>query len=217
MQSGTQKSRRKAWYTGLSWVPMLLKLDLYLILKKTIPVAVVVALCIGYMIYVAIFRELSFGSSAAIFLYMGLLSGLVMRMPVNKMCACFMNGVKGMATTGMLIGFAYAISGILNAGNVMDTVVNGLASLLGIFPRLLQAPAMLIMHIIINFFVTSGSGQAAITMPIFIPVADLVGMSRQTAVLGLQLRRRLLQLYPSSCRGNHGVCGLCQHSLYQVV
>lgn len=151
--------------------------------KKHIPVAVVVALCIGYMIYVAIFRELSFGSSAAIFLYMSLLSGLVMRMPVNKMCACFMNGVKGMATTGMLIGFACAISGILNAGNVMDTVVNGLASLLRIFPRLLQAPAMLIMHIIINFFVTSGSGQAAITMPIFIPVADLVGMSRQTAVL----------------------------------
>lgn len=84
--------------------------------KKHVPVAVVVTLCIGYMIYVAIFRELSFSSSAAIFLYMGLLSGLVMRMPVNKMCACFMNGVKGMATTGMLIGFAYAISGILTAG-----------------------------------------------------------------------------------------------------
>ena len=88
-----------------------------------------------------------------------------------------------MATTGVLIGFAYAISGILTAGNVMDTVVNGLAGLLGIFPRILQAPAMLVMHVIINFFVTSGSGQAAITMPIFIPVADLVGMTRQTAVL----------------------------------
>ncbi len=151
--------------------------------KQHIPVAVVVGACIGYMIYVAIFRELSFESSAAIFLYMGLLSGIVMRMPVNKMCSCFMNGVKGMATTGVLIGFAYAISGILTAGNVMDTVVNGLAGLLGIFPRILQAPAMLVMHVIINFFVTSGSGQAAITMPIFIPVADLVGMTRQTAVL----------------------------------
>lgn len=151
--------------------------------KKHIPVAIVVALSMGYMIYVALFSELSFASSAAIFLYMGLLSGIAMRMPMNKICSCFMNGVKGMATTGMLIGFAYAISGILTAGNVMDTVVNSLANILGIFPRLLQAPAMLIMHIIINFFVTSGSGQAAITMPIFIPVADLVGMSRQTAVL----------------------------------
>ena len=65
----------------------------------------------------------------------------------------------------------------------MDTVVNALANALGYFPTILQAPAMFIMHIIVNFFVTSGSGQAAVTMPIFVPVADLVGMSRQTAVL----------------------------------
>ena len=42
---------------------------------------------------------------------------------------------------------------------------------------------MFIMHIIINLFITSGSGQAAVSMPIFVPVADLVGISRQTAVL----------------------------------
>ena len=42
---------------------------------------------------------------------------------------------------------------------------------------------MFLMHIVINFFITSGSGQAATTMPIMVPVADLVGMSRQTAVL----------------------------------
>ena len=88
-----------------------------------------------------------------------------------------------MASTGILIGFAYAISGILSAGNVMDTVVNALANGLAYVPPIMQAPAMFLMHIIVNLFVTSGSGQAAVTMPIFIPVADLVGMSRQTAVL----------------------------------
>lgn len=151
--------------------------------RKHIPVAVVVCLSIGYMIWTAIFSSLSFKSSAAIFLYMGLLSGIVYRMPVNDICRQFIGGVKGMASTGILLGFAYAISGILSKGNVMDTVVNMLANALNYFPKMFQAPAMFLMHIIINLFVTSGSGQAAVTMPVFIPVADLVGMSRQTAVL----------------------------------
>lgn len=151
--------------------------------KRHIPVAIVVGASIAYMIYTAIFTSLSFKSSAAIFLYMGLLSGIVYRMPVNEMCKQFINGVKGMASTGILLGFAYAISGILSKGNVMDTVVYMLSNTLNYFPKILQAPAMFIMHIIINLFVTSGSGQAAVTMPVFIPVADLVGMSRQTAVL----------------------------------
>ena len=151
--------------------------------KKHIPVAIVVVASIGYMIYVALFSSLSYKSSATIFLYMGLLSGIVYRMPVNQMCKEFSNGAKGMAGTGVLIGFAYAISGILEAGNVMDTVVNAMANMLNYVPDLLQAPAMFIMHLAVNLFITSGSGQAAIVMPIFIPVADLVGMTRQTAVL----------------------------------
>ena len=151
--------------------------------KRHIPVALVVAGAIGYMIYTAIFSSLSFKASAAIFLYMGLLSGIVYRMPINEMCKKFCDGAKGMATTGILLGFAYAISGILSAGHVMDTVVNAMANALSLFPKMIQAPVMFFMHVIINFFVTSGSGQAAVTMPIFTPVADLVGMTRQTAVL----------------------------------
>lgn len=151
--------------------------------KRHIPVAIVVLLFLFYMIYVAIFSSLSFSSSASIFLYMGIFSGIAYRMPINKMCKKFCDGAKGMATTGILLGFAYAISGILSAGGVMDTVVNTLANALNHFPAIIQAPVMFFMHIIINFFVTSGSGQAAVTMPIFIPVADLVGISRQTAVL----------------------------------
>lgn len=151
--------------------------------KKHIPVAIVVLASILYMVYVAIVSSLSFPKSAAIFLYMGILSGIAYRMPIDEMCKKFCDGAKGMATTGILLGFAYAISGILSAGGVMDTVVNTMANALGFFPAIIQAPVMFFMHVIINFFVTSGSGQAAVTMPIFIPVADLVGMSRQTAVL----------------------------------
>lgn len=151
--------------------------------KRHIPVGVVTAISIGYMVYVAIFSSLTMSGAANIFMYMGIAAGIAYRMSINAMCNEFMNGVKGMATTGVLIGFAYAISGILNAGHVLDTVVYNFAGFLGYVPSIFQAPVMFFMHVVVNFFVTSGSGQAAITMPVFIPVADLLGISRQIAVL----------------------------------
>ncbi len=117
---------------------------------------------------------------ATIFMY---LVGLSYRMSPNEICKEFMNGVKSMCGTAMMIGFAYVISVILTKGQVLDTIVNFLAGILIYVPKLIQAPLMFYAHIIINLFITSGSGQAATTMPIFVPVADLVGMTRQTAVL----------------------------------
>jgi uncharacterized ion transporter superfamily protein YfcC len=46
---------------------------------------------------------------------------------------------------------------------------------------------MLCFQSVFNFFVTSGSGQAALTMPLMAPLSDLIGVSRQVAVLAFQL------------------------------
>ena len=150
---------------------------------KDAPMLIAFIAGLGLMTYLAIQRKLTNELTATIFMYMGLVCGIANRMNINDICKKFMDGVKSMATTSMMIGFAYVISVLLSKGNVMDTVVYGFSNMLGVFPKIIQAPIMLIMHIIINFFVTSGSGQAAVTMPIFIPVADIVGISRQTAVL----------------------------------
>lgn len=151
--------------------------------KKHVPVAVIVVALLGYLIYMAIEGKMSNETSSTLFLYMGVLSGLASRMSLEDINKSFMNGMKGMATTATLIGFAYAISLILQDGKIMDTIVHALAGMLNFFPRVFQAPAMFIMNILVNFLITSGSGQAATVMPIFVPVADLVGLSRQTAVL----------------------------------
>ena len=84
---------------------------------------------------------------------MGLSAGLAYRLPVNKICKEFMKCAKDMAGTAMLLGFAYVIGVILTKGNVMDTVVYGLARALAYVPAILQAPAMFIMHITINVFI----------------------------------------------------------------
>ena len=151
--------------------------------KKHILPGIITAAGLVYMIYRGIKGDLSNQMVATIFMYMGLLVGLSYRMSPNEICKEFMNGVKSMCGTAMMIGFAYVISVILTKGQVLDTIVNFLAGILIYVPKLIQAPLMFYAHIIINLFITSGSGQAATTMPIFVPVADLVGMTRQTAVL----------------------------------
>lgn len=151
--------------------------------KKHILPGIITAACLGFMIYKGVKGELTNPLAASIFMYMGLLVGISCRMTPNEICREFMKGVKSMCSTAMMIGFAYVISLILTKGNVLDTIVHFLAALLIQVPKMAQAPLMFFAHTIINLFVTSGSGQAATTMPIFVPVADLVGMSRQTAVL----------------------------------
>ena len=137
----------------------------------------------GILIVMAIQGKMTNASAATLFMYMGLLGGLVYGLKPNEMCKVYINGMKSMAPTAGMIGFAYGITIILTKGQIMDTIVHSLAGVLNYVPGILQAPAMFLMHIVINLFITSGSGQAAASMPIMVPVADLVGMNRQIAVL----------------------------------
>ena len=151
--------------------------------SRHIPVAIVTVIGMGILIVMAIQGKMTNASAATLFMYMGLLGGLVYGLKPNEMCKVYINGMKSMAPTAGMIGFAYGITIILTKGQIMDTIVHSLAGVLNYVPGILQAPAMFLMHIVINLFITSGSGQAAASMPIMVPVADLVGMNRQIAVL----------------------------------
>ena len=92
-----------------------------------------------------------------------------------------------MTTTALLIGFARTIQVVLEGGEVIDTVVNGMAGPLASMGPELSAVGMLGVQSVCNFFIPSGSGQAYVTMPIMAPLADLVGVTKQTAVLAYQM------------------------------
>lgn len=64
----------------------------------------------------------------------------------------------------MMIGIARATLIVLQEGNIIDTVVYGLSLPLSHLPIWLSAIFMLIMQTILNFFIPSGSGQAAVSM-----------------------------------------------------
>ena len=124
---------------------------------------------------------------AALFLAVGLLSGGVARLSPNRTARAFCAGAAELTTTALLIGFARTIELLLTDGQVIHTVIHGLARTLEGTGPSIAAAGMLAVQSACNFFIPSGSGQAYVTMPILAPLSDLVGVTKQTAVLAYQI------------------------------
>lgn len=120
---------------------------------------------------------------AALSIYMAVIGGFVGGLSANEISKAWAKGATKMTTACMMIGIAGAISKILSAGNINHTIVNSLVNAFNIFPAFMQPTLMYILNCLVNIFITSGSGQAAVVMPLLIPTADAIGMTRQTAIL----------------------------------
>lgn len=123
---------------------------------------------------------------AALFLIMGIAAGLVGGLRPGEIADSFIKGCHNMLFPCVMVGFCKATTIILTDALIMDTIIHFLAGLLTGIPATLTACGMFLIQALFNFLVPSGSGQAAITMPIMAPLADLVGITRQTAVLAFQ-------------------------------
>ncbi|MGL6104615.1 YfcC family protein [Romboutsia sp.] len=123
---------------------------------------------------------------AAIFLIIGVIGGLIGGLKLNEIADEFVNGAKDMVLGAMMVGFATAIMVILTEGNIIDTIIHSMSAMITNLPPALSGVGMFIVQSLTNLFIPSGSGQAAVSMPIMAPIADLAGISRQTAVLAYQ-------------------------------
>ena len=110
----------------------------------------------------------------------------IARLSPDRTARSFCVGAAELTTTALLIGFAYAIQVVLTEGQVIDTIIYALAQPLQTLPPALSAIGMFLVQSLTNLFIPSGSGQAYVTMPLMAPLADLVQVSRQTAVLAYQ-------------------------------
>lgn len=120
------------------------------------------------------------------FILIGLVCGLVGGLSLNKSFDAFVEGAKMLTFGALIVGFARAILVVMEEGRIIDTVIFNLASVIQNFPDTLTVLGMFITQTFLNFFIPSGSGQAATTMPLMVPLADLLGMTRQVAVLAYQ-------------------------------
>lgn len=141
----------------------------------------------GFIIYGVFKNGWYITEISAAFLAMGIIGGLLGRLGPSKLAEAFVVGAKSIAFGALVVGVARAILVVMQDGMIMDSIVHGLAVAIQSLPKSISAVGMYVTQVIINFFIPSGSGQAAATMPIMKPLADIIGVTRQTAVVAYQL------------------------------
>lgn len=144
-----------------------------------------------------------------VFTALALAVGLVAGMSTDKIAKSFTVGAAELTGTALLIGFARGIELMLSDGQVLHTIVNGLATPLTYVGGEIAAVGMLAMQSVLNFFIPSGSGQAYVTMPLLAPVADIVGVSRQVAVLAYQMGDGFMNMIVPTNAVLMGILGIC--------
>jgi uncharacterized ion transporter superfamily protein YfcC len=135
------------------------------------------------------FNELSGG-----FLIAGVVAGLLGGLGVAGTTAAYLEGMQAMLPAAILIGVARTLSLVLTDGHVTDTILNGLATPLSRAPAAFASLLMIPFHSVVHVAVPSVSGQAVLTMPILVPLSDLLGISRQVTVLAYQTGAGLTEL-----------------------
>ena len=144
---------------------------------------------VGMMLWHWGFNELS-----AAFFIMGVVVGLLSGMKIGGTAEAYVHGFRSMAYAGLLIGFARAIYVVLQDGRIVDTIVHAMFTPLEGLPVLASSFGMVAAHTAIHVPVPSVSGQAVLTMPLLVPLSDLLGMSRQVTVLAYQYGAGLCEL-----------------------
>ncbi len=146
---------------------------------------------------------------AGLFLALGLFSGLVAKLRSEEIALSFGEGAKDMVNAVLIIGCARAILVVATEGKILDTILYYMASAIVRFHPIISSQMMFMAQCVINFFVHSGTAQAALTMPIMAPLGDLVGITRQTTVFAFQLAEYINPVLPTS-GVTMGVLGLAQ-------
>jgi uncharacterized ion transporter superfamily protein YfcC len=151
--------------------------------------ACLVILLIGivFMIAGVILFQWYIKEIAGLFLAMGLASAIVAGQDMNEIAFSFIKGCRDIVSAALVVGFVGGIIVILEEGGIMDTILYYMAQAVSGMPRLIAADVQYVIQLAFNFFIPSGSTKAALTMPVMAPLADLSGITRQTAVLAYQL------------------------------
>ncbi|MGX5914889.1 YfcC family protein [Aliidiomarina sp. Khilg15.8] len=124
---------------------------------------------------------------SALFMGLGIATVFIARMRLDDAAEKFIDGAAQLTATALLVGFARCIALILEDGQVLDTIIYYLSMPIDLMGNYLGAVGMLLIQSLLNLFIPSGSGQAFVTMPIMVPIADTAGIGRQVAVLAFQM------------------------------
>jgi uncharacterized ion transporter superfamily protein YfcC len=149
-------------------------------------ILLVVVVTFAFLAWGMLFQGWDFDHLTALFFLMGVAAGLIGKLGFGGTARAFGEGFREMSLAAVLVGVARAIFVVLQDGRIVDTIVHGLFTPIADLPRAVAGIAMMAAHVGLHLAVPSVSGQAVLTMPIMGPLADLLGLSRQVAVLAYQ-------------------------------
>jgi uncharacterized ion transporter superfamily protein YfcC len=117
------------------------------------------------------------------FFTVGLVTILISGMSGDESMKAFVKGLEVMIVPALIVGFARGIQVVMQEGLIIDTILHQASLILEGHHKLVSAEGMYVFQTLLNFFIPSASGQAMVSMPLMVPLSDLMGISRQTAVL----------------------------------
>nr|WP_279016804.1 AbgT family transporter [Staphylococcus schleiferi] len=144
-------------------------------------------LTIGLFVYGSLQRGWGIQQLSALFLIDGILTAIIGRIKPNEFVSTFMEGAKNILFGALVIGFARGVTVIMEDGKFIDTIVHAVFVPLSHLSPILGAVAMFLFNLIFNLILPSGSGQAAVVMPLMTPLSDVIDVTRQTAVIAFKM------------------------------
>jgi uncharacterized ion transporter superfamily protein YfcC len=161
--------------------------------RNALVMAVVLAPMALY-VYGALRFDWGLNELSGAFLVGGIAAGLIGGFSLTQTVITYVEGMTTLLPAAMMVGLARSISLVLEDGRVVDTMLNAFVTPLAHVPRVASALLMIPLQGIIHIAVPSVSGQAVLTMPLFVPVSDLLGFSREVAVLTYQTGGGLMEI-----------------------
>ncbi|HEX7792908.1 MAG TPA: hypothetical protein VF456_01095 [Vicinamibacterales bacterium] len=146
-------------------------------------------------VYGALRLDWGLNELSAAFFIGAIVAGMVGGLGLAQSLTAYLDGMKELLPAAFMVGLARSISLVLTDGRVVDSILNTLASQLAHLPAVATAFLMVPVQALIHVAVPSVSGQAVLTMPLMVPLADLLGFSRQVPVLAYQVGGGLAELF----------------------
>lgn len=161
---------------------------------RDVTIFAIVASTFGVLVVGLLMWGWEFDHMSALFFIMGVVVGILGGLGVTGTAQAYAEGFRSMGYAALLIGFANAIYVVMDDGRVIDTIVRGLFIPLADMPLALSAIGMSAAQGVLHFAVPSVSGQAVLTLPVLVPLSDLLGLSRQITILAYQYGAGLCEL-----------------------
>ncbi len=186
--------------------------------KKHMLIMLIFFAAIGVLVFCTTQYGWYLSELTALFLITMVIVGLVGGFSMSEICSHFIEATKEIVFGALVVGVARALTLVMTDGNIIDTIVFYASSALSQVPQSLASIGMVIVQNFINFFIPSGSGQAAVSMPLMVPLADNLGISRQVAVLAFQFGDGFSNMFwPTVVATECGIMGLPIQKWYKFI